>query len=83
MYYVTLNFKNPLGTNRDWKFLKYIYEEKIMGPKKSYVAWNQNGFCKQSHDNELKSTSPINEKYASKRSKNTSRDNVCLDQISP
>ena len=36
-----------------------------MSPKQSYIAWNQNGFCKQSHDNELKSTSPINEKYAS------------------
>ena len=65
MYYVTLILTNPLGTNRDWKFLKYIYEEKKRSLKKSYIAWNQNGFCKQSHDKESKSTSPINEKYAS------------------
>ena len=66
MYYVTIILKNPLGTNRDWKVLKYSYEEKIMGPKK-ILAWNQNGFCKQSHDNELKNVPVLscNEKCAS------------------
>ena len=84
MYYVALIFKNPLGTKRGWNFLKYICEEILWVQKnRSLMPKNQNGFCKQSHDNELKSASPINEKYAIKRSKSTSRDNVCLDQSSP